>query len=145
MALTLGYRQAIKVRPQTALKNRAAVDDEMMRRDRSGNARRVRADKIGSLCCRDVFDDDFQAGVALEQRQQALLHEHRFAIENIYGRIGCLAMNEHRHADLFHALKYRSERRDIGDPVMRVGRCTGRIEFGRNPNAFGMAFFDFIR
>ena len=70
MTFALGDRQAVKMRPQAALKHRRAIDDEMMRRDRAGHARRMSADDVGRLGGGDVLDHDLEPGMALEQRQR---------------------------------------------------------------------------
>src|SRR5271166_32554 len=142
MPLALGKRQAIKMRAQAALKQGCAVDHQVMRGDRAGNTRRMRANDVGCLRRGDMLDYGLEPGMALEQREEALLHENRLAIENIDCRISSLAMDEQRHADLLHAREHRRKAGDVGDAVLRVGRCTGRIEFGRNPYAFRMSALD---
>ena len=71
MALALGDRQAIEMRPQAALEHGGAVDDKMMRRDGAGNARRMGADEIRRLRRGDVLDHDLQALVALAEAAAA--------------------------------------------------------------------------
>ncbi len=117
---------------------------EMMRRDGAGDARRMRPHDVGGLRRRHVFDNGFQAGVPFKERQQRPLHEHRFAVENIDRRIGGLAMDQHRHADLLHTGKHRSQPGYIGYAVMRIGGRAGRIELGGGPNTLGKAFLDFV-
>ena len=70
MMFALGHRQAIEMRPQAALENRGAIDHQMMRRDRSGHARGVRPDDRSRLLRSDVLDDDLQALMLPQQRQQ---------------------------------------------------------------------------
>ena len=92
----------------------------MMRRDRSRDAGRVRADDLDRFPGRDMLDDHLQAGMVPQQRQQALLHEHGFAIEHVDGRIGRLAVDQHGHADPLHPLEHRTQSLDIGHAVMRL-------------------------
>ena len=79
--------------PQPALEQRGPVDDQMMRRDRSADAGRVGTDDGDRLRRRHVLDDDLQALVVAQQRQQALFHEHGLAIEDVDRGIGRLAVN----------------------------------------------------
>ena len=144
MVLALGDRQAIEMRPQPALKDRGPVDDEMMRRNRSRDAGRMRAYDLDRFPGRDVLDDDLQAGVIPQQRQQALFHEHGLAVEHVDGRIGRLAVDQHGHADPLHPLEHRPQSLDIGHAMMRVGGGAGRIEFCGDPHLFGIALFDLV-
>ena len=109
MVFALGNRQAIEMRPQPTLEERGPVDDEMMRRDRTRDAGGMRADDLYRFPGRDVLDDNFQAGVIPQQRQQALFHEHGFAVEHVDGRIGRLAVNQHGHANLLHPFEHRTQ------------------------------------
>ena len=102
------------------------------------------ADDVERFRRRDVLDDDLEALVVAQQRQQALLHEHGLTIEDVDGGIGRLAVNQDRHADPFHPLQHRTQRLDVGDAVMGVGGGAGRIEFGGGPYLFGMALLDFV-
>jgi hypothetical protein len=49
MMLALGDRQAVEMRPQAALEQRRAIDDEMMRRDRASDAGAMAANDIDSF------------------------------------------------------------------------------------------------
>jgi hypothetical protein len=132
------------MRLQSALEDRGAVDDEVMRRDGRRRARRVCAHDIQRLRRGGVLDHHLETGMTLKQRQQAVLHERRLPIEDIDLGIGGFAVDQHRHPDLFHALQHRRQRRDIGDAMMRVGGGAGGIQLRRDPHALGMAALDFV-
>ncbi len=145
MPLALGDRQTIEVRPQPALEQRGAVDHEMMRRDRAGDARRVGAHDVERLGRRHVLHDDLQSLMPLQQRQQGLLHEYGFAIKHVDGGIGRLAVDQHRHPDALHALQHGCDAGNIGDAMVGIGGGARGIELGRDPHALGMSFLDFVR
>ena len=77
--------------------------------------------------------------MALEQRRQHLVEEHRLAVEDVDLGIGHLAMDEQRHAGLLHRLQPAGDRVHRGDAVRRIGGGVRRIELGRDPDAFLLA------
>ena len=104
MTFALGDRQAVIMRPQSALEDRGTVDDQVMRRDGAADTRRVGADDVERFRCRHVFDHDLEPLVIAQQRQQALFHKDGLAVEDIDGGIGDFAVDEQRHAVLDHRL-----------------------------------------
>ena len=139
MLLALGDRQAIEVRTDAALEDRIAVVAEMMRRDRAAQPARIGLDELHALAGRDVLQHDLQALMALEQRRQHLVEEHRLAVEDVDLGIGHLAMDQQRHAGLLHRLEAAGDRVHRGDAVRGVGRGMGGIELGRDPHALVLA------
>ena len=99
---------------------------------------------ISGLLGGDMLDHDLEALMIFKQRQQRVLHEHAFAVENVDRGIGGFAVDQHRHADPFHPLQHRADGLDVPDAVMGVGRGARRIEFCRDPRACGMAFLDLV-
>src|SRR4051812_14808255 len=98
MLLALGDRQAIEVRTDAALEDRVAIVAEMMRRDRTTHAAGVGFDEGHALFRGDVLQHDFQSWMALDQRREHLVEEHRLAVEDVDVGIRHLAMDEERHA-----------------------------------------------
>ena len=64
------------MRAQAAGKDRAAIDDEMMRGDRGGEGGIAAVDEIDRVACRHMLEDDLQAGHPLHERRQHALDEH---------------------------------------------------------------------
>ncbi len=64
--------------------------------------------------------------MALEQRHEHALDEHGLAVEDVDRRIGDLAMDEQRHADLRHAGEHRVEPATSVTPAAEfVVACAG--------------------
>ena len=132
------------MRPQPALEQRGAVDHQVMRRDGAGDARRVRLDDLHRLLRGDVLDHHLEPLIIAKERQQHLLHEDGFAVEDIDCWIGRLAVDQHRHADLFHPLQHLLDRLEVTDAMRRIGGGAGGIKLRGEPDAFGIALLDLV-
>ena len=83
VTLALEYRQAIEVRPDAAQENRISIVQQMLRRDRRGNAGSRRLDEFHCAGRRDVFEHHLKLREAIEQRLKHRIDEMRFTIEYI--------------------------------------------------------------
>ena len=107
--LALGDRQAVEMRADAAGEDGVAVDDQMMRGDRRREIRRRSATYCDRLLGGDVLEHDAQFGQPAAQRVEHPVDEHRLAVEDIDLRVGHLAVDQQRHADLRHALEHRHD------------------------------------
>ena len=139
MLLALGDRQAIEVRTDAALEDRIAVVAEMMRRDRAAHAVGMRLDEGHAFAGGDVLQHDLQARMALQQRHQHLVEEHRLAVEDVDVGIGHLAVDQQRHAGLLHRLQAFRDAVHRGDAMRGIGGGMRGIELGRDPDALLLA------
>ena len=76
--------------------------------------------------------------------RQAPLDEHRFAVENVDVGTDLLAVNQKRHADLFHALEHAHDVAVVGHAGRRVGRSVGRIKLDADEDAVAKAAVDIV-
>ena len=139
MRLALGDRQAIEMRPDAALKDRIAVDDQMMRGDRRRQIEAAILDIADRLLGRDVLEHDAQFRQPAAQGVEHALDKHRLPVENIDFGIGHLAMDQEGHADRGHALQHRHHPIHVGDPVRGMRRRMRRVELDRGEHALLMA------
>ena len=77
--------------------------------------------------------------MALQQRGQDLVQEHRLAVEDVDVGIGDFAMDQQGHAGLFHRLQAFRDAVHRGDAVRGIGGGVRGIEFGRDPDALFLA------
>src|SRR5439155_6312329 len=96
--LTLGDRQAIHVRAETALEDGVAIDDEVMRGDGGSNGPRGSADEIDGILGGDVLEHDLEAGNAVDQGCQDALDEDSLAVEHVDLGVRRFAVDQERHA-----------------------------------------------
>ena len=102
MHFALQYRQAVIVRANATRKQRIAVEQQMLRRNRCGGACARLRHILGGFARGDVLHHNFQLGHGLPQRLQHALDEHRFAIEDVDLRIRHLAVHQQGYAVALH-------------------------------------------
>ena len=81
MTFALEHRQAVIVRTHTALEDRVAVIEQMMRRDGCAHIATGAAHKGCRICRGDVLKDHAQIRKLIQQWLEHLFDERRFSIK----------------------------------------------------------------
>ena len=71
VALALEHRQAVVMRTDAALEERVAIQQQVLRRDRRGDARPRAPHELDGVARRDVLEHDAQPGNALDDAARA--------------------------------------------------------------------------
>ena len=88
---------------------------------------------------------DPEFGQLAAQRIEHGFNEHGLAVKYVDRRIGDLAMNAQRHADLGHFLEHRHDLGKVADAGMGVGGSTRGIKLHRRDQTRGMGACDIRR
>jgi hypothetical protein len=78
----------------------------------------------------DVLQHDLQAAEALDDRAQHLVDEGLFRSKTSIRRVGGLAVDQQRQAELLHFLQCSEAARDARHARSRMRGCAGGIELG---------------
>jgi hypothetical protein len=127
VALALQERQEIQVRAQAAGEHRATVEQQVLRRQRRGDTRALRAHESDAGDGRHVLEHDAKARMPLHQRHQFALDEDALAVVGIDIAAGRLAMKLQHDVALLHALEHRAAAIERGHAGVGMGRRTGRV------------------
>ncbi len=139
---TLQYGQAVVVRTDAALEDRIAVHQQVLRRDRRGDAGPRGADEIHCRRRRDVLEDDLEPGHALDYACQHVVDERVLAIEYVHRRVGHLAMHLQHEAEFGHGFERGPGILDRGHACVRMRRGARRIKLGADDEAAGACTAD---
>ena len=135
IALALQQRQAIQVRTQAAFEHCAAVQQQVLWRQRRGNARALRAHELDANSSRNVFKDNAQARKPPHQLGQLALDEYGLAVIGIDPGGRRLAVKLKHDIELFHAREHGVAARERSDAGIGMGRGAGRIVLDAADNA----------
>ncbi len=133
------------MRSDAAGKNRVPVVQQMLRRDRRGDAAPGGGDEFNRARRRNVLEHHAQAGEAFEQRLQHRIDEMRFTIEYIHFGVRRFAVHQQRHADLFHAPEHPVHPRDIAHAGIGVRGRAGGIQFDAVDEPASLRAIDLLR
>ena len=123
VAFALQDGQAVEVRAQASLEHRAAVQQEMLRRDRRADPGACRAHELDAGARRHVLEHDPQARMALDERGELALDEDALAVEGIHVVARDLAVQLQHDVPLLHALEHGLAARERGDAGIRMRRA----------------------
>ena len=141
----LQHRQAVPVRPHTALEDGVAVVEQVVNGDGGGHIGWRRCHELGGIPGRDVFHDHLQLRETLGQRRQHGVDEHLLAVEKVDRRIGHFAVHQQRQADALHLGQRGVGLGDVGQAGVGIGRRPGRVELHGLDEAGGGRPGDFSR
>ena len=127
------------MRPDAALKDRIAIDDQMMRGDRRRHIGSAILDIGDRVFRRHMLQHDAQFRQPAAQGVEHALDKHRLPVENIDFGIGHLAMDQEGHTDRGHALQHRHHPIHVGDAVRGMRRRMRRVELDCGEHALLMA------
>ena len=91
------------MRPQPAAEHRAAIEEQVLRRDRRGDARAGRAHELDACPRRHVLEHYPQPRVPLDEGNEFPLDENALAIVGVDVVAGRLAVKQQHDVSLFHA------------------------------------------
>ena len=144
VVLALGDRQAIIVGLDATDEDGIAVDDEVMRGDRTGKVLLSGADIVHAVLRRDMLHRHLQFRQALAQGIEHRLDEHGLTVENIDFRRRYLAMDAERQTDLRHALQHGHGLVHVAHAAVGIGRRTGGVELDGGDEAALLALFHIV-
>ena len=144
MGFALQHRRAVVVRPDAALEQRIAIEQQVMRGDGGGHVGRRGADEIDGVAGGDVFQHHAQGRKFFTQRQQVTLDEDALAIEDVDRRIGDLAVHQQRQLMFLHRLQHGIDVRQIAHTRLRIGGGAGRVILHRENAVAGGSTGDVV-
>ncbi len=145
VSFALQHGQAVVVRTDAALEDRVAVHQQVLRRDRRGDAGPRGADEFHGCRCRNVLEDDLEAGYMLDDARQYFVDERVFAIEDVHRGVGHLAMHLQHETKLGHGFERGPGILDRGHACVRMRRGARRIKLGTDDETAGARAADFLR
>jgi hypothetical protein len=128
VGLALEHRQAVVVRADAAGEDGVAVVEQVVRGDGGGGEPAGVAHILRGLFRRHVFHDDLQLGEVAAQRNELLVDEDGFAVEQVDFGGGDLAVHQQQHASTLHGLKRLVCLAQVGHAGIAVGGRAGRVE-----------------
>ena len=132
VAFALEHRQAVVMRPDAARKDRIAVVQQMVGRDRGGSEFVRILNILRSLQRGDVFEHDLELGEVAAQRDQLGIDEYCLPVEQVDFRTGHLAMYQQWHRLTLHRLQHLVGAAQIRDTGRAVGGCAGGVQLERH-------------
>ena len=117
MALALGDRQAIGVRPYSTSEHRVAINMKVLRRNRCGHGSGGCHNEINRLRRRDMFKNDLESRKTLHQSAQSAFDKHGLPVKDIDIMVGHFAVDQQRHTNRLHSLEDWMDQRYIAHPV----------------------------
>ena len=106
MRLSFDDRQAIEMRPDSAVEHGVAIDRQMVRRDGSRQIRAAGLHECNSVGGRDVFKHHLEGRKVRNQLCKYAFDEDGLPVEDIDLAVRDLAMKQQGHADPLHDLKH---------------------------------------
>ena len=132
-----------------------AVVHEMLRGDGAAHVRSSVHHEFHSLLRGDVLHNDLEVGEVGMKRNERVLHEERFSIENVNRRIGGFTVDAQRHSQLRHLLLSLREGRkenknvvhvvDVRHAALAVCGGAGGIVLTRIHDSALLRFHNFLR
>lgn len=132
-----------------------AVVHEMLRGDGAAHVRSSVHHEFHSLLRGDVLHNDLEVGEVGMKRNERVLHEERFSIENVNRRIGGFTVDAQRHSQLRHLpLSLRKGKKtnknvvhivDVRHAVLAVRGGAGRIVLARIHDSALLRFHNLFR
>src|SRR6185312_16834555 len=96
--------------------------------DRRGDSHARAAHELDGTLRRDVLEHHAEPAMALGERREHLIDETALALEDIYRRIGHLAVHLEDRPGCAHPLEHRIDAAKVGYSRIRVRRGARRIE-----------------
>ena len=130
VGFALEHRQAVVVRADAAGEDGVAVVQQVLGGEGGGGEVVGIAHVLGSFARGDVLKHNFQRGEVAAQRDELLVDEGGFAVEQIDVGAGDLTMHQQQHVGALHGFQRLVDLAQVGHACVAVGGGTGGIELG---------------
>ena len=116
------------MRPQSAVENGIAIQQQVLRCDRRGNSLARGPHELRGSARRDVLEHDLETGDTIHDATEHFLDEGLFPIEHVDLRFGDLTVHLQDETRLGHRFECRPDLLDRGHACIGVRRRTRRVE-----------------
>ena len=144
VVLALEHRQAVMMRPDAAFEHRIAIQQQVLRRDRRGDARARALHELRGRARRDVLEHDLQVRHAFDDAAQHAVDEGVLAVEHVDAALGDFAVHLQHEPVLGHRFERGPDLLDRGHAGVGVRRRARRVELGADDEAAGLRLADLV-